>query len=308
MAYKLPCIPSSQAYKEETADFWEIQAIRNPAQFISQSQILSVLSLELDEISHDGIESEDDTLNSELEDVFIELERRIQFTSNKYPFSFQRYSLRLVDQQSVFKSVYLFLLLCTRFNMKNLKVQNGIDGTLLFEKLCAVVARNYFGNASESFVFGTANPGNFKEKVSGLISEVGEGLCFKNPNNNPPTKNDDSVDVIAWKEFSDQRKGKLIAFGQCKTGTTWHDDIHKLKPVNFCSNWLAQQPIVPPLPFVFLCDTLNENFNFISNQQGYLFFNRFRILEYINEDLEEEILADVEKWLEGAFLILGINN
>ncbi len=308
MSYKISGLPSARAYKEETADFWEIQAIRNPGQFISQTHISRIISKELDQIGHEGIESEDDLLDDRLEDVFIELQRRIQFTFEKYPFSFQRYSMKLYSESSLSKNIYLFLLLCTRFNMRDQKVQNGIDGTLLFEKICAVVARNYFGSSSKSYVFGTAEPGNFESKVKDLITNIGEGQSFVNPNNNSPTKNDDSLDIVVWRDFSDKRMGKLIGFGQCKTGTSWHDEILKLKPANFCNSWLLRQPVFSPLPLVFICDTLNEDFNFYTIQQGFLLFNRFRIIEYIGTDLDKAIQTELDAWLSGAFVVLEIKN
>jgi hypothetical protein len=236
MAYKIPDLPSARSYKEETADFWEIQAIRNPGIYVSQTQISKIIARELDELDHDGLNSEDDILidgNDKvagLEDVLLELQNRIKYSSNKYPFDFGKFSMKLRENEDLIKQVYLFLLLCTRLNMLTKKIHNKKDGTLLFEKLCAHVAKNFFGSNSDSFVFGTAEPGNFEAKVKHLIKQIGEGESFKNPNNNPPSKNDDSVDVVVWKDFSDKRMGKLIGFGQCKTGTTsWKDDKHKLK-------------------------------------------------------------------------------
>jgi hypothetical protein len=253
MPYRIPSLPSAEAYKEETADFWEVQAILNAGSFVSHIEISKIISKELDELIHEGVESEDDKLDASLEDVLLELQRRPKYTANKYPFDFSRYSIRLKEGQGLQKNVYLFLLLSCRFNMLKSKVHNGIDATMLFERLCAHVAKNYFGDNSDSFVFGTSVPGSFEAKVKDMISRIGEGESFKNPNNNLPTKNDDSIDIIAWKEFADKRMGKLIAFGQCKTGTSsWRDDKHKLKPRDFCNKWLYLEPIHSPVPLVFL--------------------------------------------------------
>lgn len=300
MTYKYPNLPTPKAYKEELADFWEIEALRNSGQAISRTQIAKSIAIGLDELDHEGIESEDDTLEARLDEVFLELQRRPSFSSGKYPFSFTKYSLILKEEANLFKDVYLYLLLCTRFNMKTDKVHNGIDGTLLFEELCAIVASNYFGKTAQSYIFGTANPSNFESKVKGLIKKIGEGQTFKNPNNNFPTKNDDGVDIVVWKEFADKRQGKLIAFGQCKTGTSWQDRVFKLNPNNFCDNWFHQSPILTPIPLIFICDTLNEEFNFHTIQKGYLFFNRFRILEQIENNLNGEIYAKIQTWLDGA--------
>ncbi len=307
MSYKIPTLPGNRAYTEEIADFWEIQAILKPTQKISSLEISRILSYELDEHMHDGIESEDDQVESKLLEVFNELCQRHTFTASNYPFIFTTSSIKLDDVDSFTKDVYLYLLLCTRFNMKKYKKQNNIDGTLLFEELCAIVASNYFGvGLDSSYIFGTANSGSFDEKVKTLIKKIGEGEAYKNPNRNRSTKNDDGVDVVVWKEFSDNRPSKLIAFGQCKTGTTWKDTVHKLKPRDFCDNWFTESPIIHPIPLIFLTDTLYENFNFATDTKGFLFFNRFRIMEHLQSNVPEEIKTKVQYWLEGALNTLNI--
>ena len=310
MPYKIPALPGVKAYKEEKADFWEVQAIRCPGLFVSNIQISKVLARGLDEISNEGLEDENDELNSNLDDVLLELQNRPKYCSHGYPFTFNKFSIKLDENESDLKKVYLFLLLCTRFNMKTNKIHGRVDGTLLFERLCTHVAKNYFGSNSQSFVFGTAKPCNFETKVRDMISKIGEGNSFKNPNHNPPTKKDDSIDVVAWKEFSDARIGKLIAFGQCKTGTSnWREDKHKLKPRDFCTKWFQEEPVLPPLPLVFICDTMNENRNFWTDQQGYLIFNRFRILEYtVTDDLDESFMRDLNSWLDNALPTLDIKD
>ena len=300
MAYKISTLPSPQSYIEEKADFWEIQTIKDPGQYISQMTILRNMSLGMDELDHDGITAEDDRLNSKLDDVHSHIAERKTFCSTSYPFQFGHSSIKLNENESLIRDVYLYLLLCTRLNMKTKKVQNGVDGAELFEFLCAEVAKNYFGKNAESMVFGTAVAGNFKDKVTDLISKIGEGDGYKNPNNNYPVKNDDGIDVVVWKNFSDLRIGKIIGFAQCKTGTSWRNEIHKLKPKKFCDSWFLGSPILQPIPIVFLTDTLHYDMNFYSDQHGFLIFNRFRIMEYLPETIEVSLHTKIKTWLEGA--------
>jgi len=307
MTYKIKSLPSPRAYKEEKADFWEIQSIQNPGLFISRTNIVSTLSKGADEISHDGIESEDDDIDDGLDSVFEELEKRLKYTNGKYPFTITKSSLKILDENTIFKLVYQYLILCTRLNMKTNKVQNGIDGTQTFEKLCSYIAFKYFGHESISFVFGTAEPGSFGTKTKDLIKRIGEGTSFKNPNNNPPTANDDAIDVVVYRNFSDERIGKIIGFCQCKTGTHWRSDIRKLNPSEFCSRWLLTDPVLIPIPIVFICDTLNEDFSFYTSQQNYLVFNRFRIIQFVEEDIPKDLLDEITNWVEGAKAEIGVN-
>lgn len=307
MPYKIPNLPSAKSYIEEKADFWEVQAIVNEGSFYSQMQMTRVISKELDEVIHDGIMSEDDFLDESLLDVYKELTERKKSTNDRYPFDFGKSSIRLKDDDSDNKSIYLFLLLCTRFYMNKAsnKVQHGIDATLLFEELCAIIAKNYFGNNAESYVFGTATTGNFESKVKNLISFIGEGESFKNSNYNVPTKNDDGIDIVVWKHFKDQRVGKLIGFAQCKTGTSWQDEVKKLNPNHFCENWLYEKPTFPPIPIVFISDTLNIEKNFVTDQRGLLIFNRFRIMEYLPNNIPPELIERIRQWLTGAISLVA---
>jgi hypothetical protein len=302
MSYKIPNLPSANSYIEELADFWEVQSLINPDSFIAELNISRALSKGLDEIRHEGIESEDDELDISLSEVYQELTERRKSCIGKYPFEFGKTSIRIKQEETIDKDVYTYLLLCTRLFMNKVenKVQNGIDGTLVFERLCSVVAQQYFGNNAHSYVFGTANEGNFQNKMKDLIYKIGEGNGFKNPNTNYPTKNDDGIDVVVWKDFSDRRIGKLIGFGQCKTGTSWQDQIKKLNPDYFCENWMAEKPVFPPIPIVFLSDTLNYQKNFITDQRGKLVFNRFRIMEYLPENIDTRLISDIKTWLDGA--------
>lgn len=307
MSYKIPYIPGSKAYKEEIADFWEVEAMRNPSTFISQININKILSKELNEINHEGIDSEDDEMNEKNSEVFEEINRRSKSMGSKYPFVINKYSIKIIDENNFFKLVYTYLLLGTRLNMQTQKKFNGVDGTLLFERVCAYVLKKYFGDNASSFVFGTAVSGAFKDKVNDLIKKIGEGTKFSNPNNHSPPQKDDAIDVVAWKEFSDKRMGKLIGFGQCKTGTTsWRDGIKKLNSEDFCAKWFTQVPVYTPLQLVFLCDTMNEDFNFYTAQFRYLIFNRFRVVEYLDENLDPQIKDDIEDWVKGALEFIDV--
>lgn len=301
MAYKLPGVPSPRAYLEEKADFWEIQCLRNSDDYVSALSISRVLDKSFDELKLEGIESDDDFLEGNLADVFEQLKSRAKYCKTGYPFEFGRSSIKSLGAGTDDRhDVYLYLLLCTRLNMKDDKTFDGVDGTLVFEKLCAEVAKVYFGENADSIVFGTAEPGNFEAKMKDMIKLIGEGDGFKNPNNNYPTKNEDGIDVVVWKHFEDKRIGKLIGFCQCKTGTTWQDAVKKLNPDHFCENWISEKPVFPPIPIIFLADTLNYEKNFVSDQRGRLFFNRFRIMEHLPSKLDDAIMNDIRVWLKGA--------
>lgn len=301
MAYKFPNTPSSRAYIEELADYWEILVLKTIDAPIAVQDILGDLTIELDEINHDGIFSEDDIVSDQLKLVMDEIDRRFSACSNNYPFNLNRTRLEVNPAISEYnKSIYIFFLLATRFNMSNYNVQNGLDGTLLFEQLCGPIGKHFWGYNTDYIINGTSARGGFPERVGDIIKLIKEGEGFNNSNHGNVTKKDDGVDIVLVKYFSDQRPSKLIGLGQCKTGTDWQKTFNKSKIVDFCSNWFRDNPILDPIPIAFISDTLYHQFNDYSNSKGCLIFNRFRLMEYLPDDIGTELYDRILSWVDGA--------
>ena len=130
----------------------------------------------------------------------------------------------------------------------------GIDGTHLLEELASEAAREYLGDRAESMVFGTAAGSNFQGKVSDLCKRIKDGDGFYRRSSALPL--DDKLDVVAWKHFADQLPEKLIAFGQCKTGTNYNDTLTQLQPDVFCKNWLLSPPALTPMRMFFVAEAV----------------------------------------------------
>lgn len=75
---------------------------------------------------------------------------------------------------------------------------------------------------------------------------------------------------------------------------------HKFKPISFCNNWFRDQPVFNPIAVLFLSDTLNWGRNFITDQRGFLVFNRFRLMEYLPNRLSLNFENKIKAWVEGA--------
>lgn len=309
MSYKIPGIPSAKAYTEELADFWEIMVLKNLDNPVSARVIQQELSFELDELNHDGIESEDDIVIMRIQDVMNEIINRKSATCYKYPFDFDGTRLFCNTQVSnKVKDIYLFCLLATRINMRDRKIQNSIDGTKIFEGLSEIIGKNFWGNNSQSMIFGTASEGGFEDKVNGAIRLIGEGHSFINRNSSFVTKNDDGIDIVLVKEFADNRRGKLVGLGQCKTGTDWQNTVKGEKIRNFCSNWFRDMPVLEPIPMAFITDTLYRESNDYTNLKGLLVINRFRLMEYLPEEIDNELYDQIQSWVEGALEFIKTSN
>ena len=238
-----------------------------------------------------------------IESAFSEIERRIEACDGRYPFQVDSTAtaLRYLPISNDCKHLaYKCLLLATRLNMSSNRIHAGIDGTNLMEWISANVARRYLGDRAESLVFGTAESApDFPRRVESLCHSIGEGGGFENRSGNSRRVKDDKLDVVAWKAFADRREGKLVAFGQCKTGTNWKRDVTQLQPGNFCSKWFKSQPVLEPLRMFFISEAL-PSFDWRNQSvDAGLLFDRCRIVDFF-ESIDTDLLASINAWTVAA--------
>lgn len=312
--------PSHRAGPVRLADTLELLALQGPRWRASASDLIASLDRKEDE--------DEDQLERPVMEAFDELELRQRHLGRfaaHYPFRLEQSSIefrqkKLTDQGLL----YLFLLLATNLNMRDDRRHAGIDGAGLFEHFSCEVARNYWGGRNskqsdervDAFVFGTARSQlpswdddeietkNFKGAVNALCRRLGEGGSFRPKSSDPVRAQDDRVDLVVWRLFSDQRAGRLIAFGQCKTGTHWRHELPRLRPDSFCDKWLDTPPANTPLALFFLADRVAGSLFNECKDCGIL-FDRCRVLDYAHS-LPPKLVADCAKWTRTALKKHGL--
>ena len=306
---KLPARPTDEeqgdynellAWKLDIADFSELISWQNG---MASDRHVSNQLAKLEENDHaDGV-PEIDELHERVQEAFTLVEDRLEAYGLGYPFELDRTGSSLQWRQgssNTRQTVYKYLLLATRLDMNVNKKHAGIDGTELFEQLCAEVAGQYFGDGSEILVFGTSsNIRSFPDRVNTLCEQIGEGNFYQNNSGGNPQAKDDGLDVVVWNPFNDARRGKLIGFGQCKTGTHYEEQFTRLRPSTFCQNWFNVMPAVPPVRMYFIADALpEERWNQKTSYAGIL-FDRSRVVE-LCENISSRTLADMSAWTRAA--------
>ena len=300
MTYKIPDVPSPKADVHELADYIEIECIiKNKS--VSTYEIFSSLDLLDDHYYPDGV-PEDDELEPKIADTLSEIDRRCLSCGTRYPFTLGRHGYvvtlnPVLDENT--REIYTFLLLTTRLDMSGQRIKNDTDGALLFEELSAYIGRNYFGERADFYLFGTAShESNFKGKIATLIERMGEGRCFENRDEASPNRNkDDKLDVVVWKSFSDNSPGKLIGFGQCKTGTHWKTNLTVLNPDSFCRKWFRDQPTVPPVRLFFISESILRDRWYAHASDGGILFDRCRIMDYLPiKEVPPSFLSKIKAW------------
>lgn len=299
MTFKLPNgIPTFRASAQDWADYAEYHAILHgkinlytlskPSRMVSDEEVVL------------GIEDETDKYLEKVDEISAEIRYRIRVGECLYPFAIEDhdYSLRYSPESDESKIVYPYLLLATRANMRDDRIKADIDGSLLFEHLCSIIAQNYFGPRAEVDILGTSKTEikSFRDKLRQVTKMLGEGGdIHENPGYKPQ---DGKVDVIVWKGFKDKQPSQMIAFGQCKTGTNWIGNLSELDTRSFCDTWFTRQPVITPVRMFFTAQYFPKDiFRVRANEAG-LVFDRFRILDYLPEELDQELLGKMQRWTE----------
>ena len=298
--FKWPGAPSAYASKHELADYAELICWRQGS---TSSTALSRLLGRLGDNDYSGGVPEEETTDTDVEESYTEIEQRVMACRDGYPFKIMEpgYTLRANREGENYKHlIYKYLLLATRLNMKNNRVHADIDGALLLEDLSAEVAREYLGVRAESLVFGTAAGGTgFREKVDELCKQMKEGDGFVNRDGTPPREQDGRLDVVVWKHFTDSLPGKLIAFGQCKTGTDYRSTLTQLQPDSFCRKWLQSPLVITPVRMFFVSEALPRGHWYNVSSDAGLLFDRCRIVDFC-DNISADILEKLRAWTAAA--------
>lgn len=304
MPFKIQSGLSPKPTASEAADFMELHAWIEGR--YSATQLENHMSRAADQIENTGIDDEDDELQAFTLETLTELDRRAQSARGMYPFDlgFGNLVLQTLPQDRLrFGLLYMFFLLATRLKMTSENIHAGLDGTVLFEKLCARALKTYLGTErAHSLVFGTSERGSFEEKVNFLCSSMGEGGRYRKPDQSTAPVNDDGLDVVAWLPFADKRSSQISVFGQCKTGTSWRSELSRLNPEKFTGKWMSHQYILPPEKAYFLTEVSdNVRWNETSRDAG-LLFDRCRVFECLHNlpDQDMKLFAAVETWAKSA--------
>lgn len=292
--------PNSSDSKYLLADYAEYRCYTD-GDSISSGSLRFLISASDDEIDNEGVESSDDRSIDLLDEAIDECCDRISKCNGRYPFVTEGGTLELNSSvPSYIFEIYLFLLLATRLNMSTQKIQGGEDGTKLFERLCAVVAKEYYGVHSHSMVFGTANSGSFKDKVENLLRKLNISASYKKPLGSTGKMKDGNIDVVAWIPFSDNKDGQFIAMGQCKTGDHWEPMLTELIPENFFKNFTTNLPYVPVIRMFFITESFGQYKWEERSREGGILFDRTRIMEFLPDDIDQALLSSIKSWNQAA--------
>jgi hypothetical protein len=211
--------------------------------------------------------------------VFSELEQRAVAAAEAYPFVVDGAVLRCKANRTEFIA-YIFCLFLSYFRWstgRNYEIT--INPWLLFEELSRIAAVEYINGDGISFGTsrgaGTATTAAFKKAIKDLCKKIGEGTDFKEQA--VLHRQDDKVDLVVWKDFSDKRTSKLVMFGQCAAGDNWIGKVTELRPDAFWRQWMVDSNVSPHLRSFYIPHRVEiKQWNFYARKADIL-FDRCRV-------------------------------
>jgi hypothetical protein len=310
--------PIATAAPEELADWLELKALASADLNSSMTDLSRELQRNGTVEEADGDSEDDDAdCDNDLDEktssralavaeaafALIEERQRSCSVDGAYPFDVEGRSIQLRDGAD--ESAYVFMLLLSNYGHARNAPKAGAK---LFEHLCALAAKNFFGAACSTLVFGFprdgAIPRDFARAVDHLCSQLGEGGKCRRMKKVPKMK-DGGLDVVAWRAFPDHRAGKSIAFGQCATGQDWRGKATELLPQAWCANWLDEQPVALPMRLFFIPHRIEDvDWEQVGRNAG-IVFDRCRLAYCLaSGGVDASLRANWTKWAKAVHQML----
>ncbi len=194
-------------------------------------------------------------------EVAEEMDWRHEILGPLYPFRLETrltdWRLARADQHQsecvqAGRSLYLFCLLVSALRDSRIHHATGKDLTQQaerdFEQVATAAGAGVFGGEAIAFGWPRENGTPFRS----ALQEVGDKLGWKPRPDDPlwssGREKDEGVDVIAWRDFSDRRPGRLLLLGQAATGRRWET---KGEEGSDLFNWFTEVPAKHYIPALF---------------------------------------------------------
>lgn len=231
----IPPTPNHLSYLQ--ADFIEFSCLTHENNYISQSDILNLLSADADINEHNEYNrlANDIPDNSDLQihrihEWFAYLKYRENVYYKAYPFSvsYKTGLLELKNDLNHHQLLYIYLLMASSLRHFDGSARYHISSS--FEVICAEAMRQYIGDKAVIKIFGkgpsSEYSGNKYSRLSQLAVDICETLCVSEDRFASSDSADEGLDIVGWLPPLDKNPGRLLVFGQCACGLDWKEKQH----------------------------------------------------------------------------------
>jgi hypothetical protein len=173
-------------------------------------------------------------------EILGEMKRRALAAGGAYPFAVESAGIVTNGDASKF-APYIFCLCLSWFGWQQRR-GNRTFPRRMFEDLSKYAAQAFVGG--KALRFGAPRteplPRPFRDALTHLAIAIGEGQAREIEGS--VNAQDDTLDLVAWRDFPDGAEGKLILVGQCASGANWEGKKRELDHLAFFNDWFSDQP------------------------------------------------------------------
>ena len=234
--------------------------------------------------------------------AFDELEVRNQACGSVGGYAFDVGASAIEAKKGAEQSIYVFLLLLAKYG--HLAATSVARADSVFEEISAAAVRGYMGGIAagvKAVAFGPTRRKKgkgFRTAVENLCSNLGEGGGISTLPVASDQK-DAKLDVVAWTPFADNRRGKLVMFGQCATGKNWQAKVTELQPLSFCQLWMREAMHSIPGRLFFVPFTIPDRGWTVATSRAGIVFDRCRIAAHATE-VPIPIIKTCRRWTKAV--------
>lgn len=297
-------LPDASTDPIQLADWLEVVALLSADGNSSAGDLRSALNRGsiLDPVG-DEFGGVDEALEELGMQVFRELELRSVAASAGYPFLVRG---GLIRTRSTWKdySSYTFCLCLSHFRWKR-PARSPYFPDRLFEALSADAAGTWVGGKAVRFGSPRVRselPGGFAKALDALCRlHIREGAGSKDAAKRIHWNKDYGLDVVAWRDWPDNREGKLLLLGACAAGQNWPGKTGDLDIGDLYSLWMLEPPSSPAVRAFFVPHRIHGDRWHQTSQEGGVVFDRCRIAS-LAPKLPSSDHGDGSAWVD---MILG---
>jgi hypothetical protein len=265
-------LPDSPTDPVKLADWLELWALKSPEGNSSRGDLERALRpAALADLPTD------DAIEKKTVSVLAELRDREKAAGMGYPFEIRGELLSTKPNWEEYPS-YVFCLCLSYFGCKEKKGSKSFPRRW-FEHLSRDALQQYIGGRAVRFGSPRVKkelPQRFNDAVIYICKTIKEGGDFQA--GGLPNRQDDAVDIIAWKQFPDELPGKLILFGNCATERDWEGSKRtELQPEAFCQDWMTHPPRCKIIKTLFIPHRIDRDRLLPNLGRAGIIFDRCRI-------------------------------
>ena len=231
-------------------------------------------------------EDEGIDVETKIDDVMLELSRRISLYGHNSPISINGVSVEPMIKWRE-NPIHTLCLIFSTYGVKDV----GDGGTVLFERIGNVYLKEFF--MSETVHLGFPTSINLKAQLDDISTLSFEPRGALTPDR---SEKDSGVDVISWLPFKDSRSGQVIILSQCGAGDDWKNKNSITLPTwNHYINW-NYETTVPSMVITQIVQA--DKWIKYTNKYGVLIDRArlYRIHSSCHAKISKVLLKDVLNW------------